>query len=179
MSALRKADLQTLQEHPTSEFPDCRLPSPPASPDMARPIGNIHPSLNRHSPAHTQRTAGRYHADAENDCMSDPLGEKHRAIRTEPLNRMRKPSGKDPKISFTHVPDKHRPIMVMKLQVDAFLDLKLILSLLLVAGAVLGDSHMRLHWLITAIFALIAWLYVSHNPYQKNTPVRRWFFGCK
>jgi hypothetical protein len=68
---------------------------------------------------------------------------------------------------------------VMELQTDAFLDLKLILGLLLVAGAVLGDSHVRLHWLITAIFALIAWLYVSHNPYQKATPVRRWFFGSK
>ena len=55
---------------------------------------------------------------------------------------------------------------VMKLPVDSFLDLKLILCLLLVAGIVLGDSHLRLHWVITGIFALIAWLYVSHNPYR-------------
>ena len=68
---------------------------------------------------------------------------------------------------------------VMELQTDAFLDLKLILCLLLVAGAVLGDSHTRLHWLIPAIFALIAWLYVSRNPYRKDAPVRRWFFGSK
>ncbi|MEO6807229.1 MAG: hypothetical protein ABI286_11545 [Edaphobacter sp.] len=68
---------------------------------------------------------------------------------------------------------------VMGLRADSFLDLKLILCLLLVAGIVLGEGHLRLHWLITAIFALIAWLYVSHNPYRKDHPVRRWFFGSK
>ena len=68
---------------------------------------------------------------------------------------------------------------VMELHPDSFLDLKLVLFLLLVAGIVLGDSHPRLHWVITGIFALIAWLYVSRNPYQKAHPVRRWFFFGK
>jgi len=63
------------------------------------------------------------------------------------------------------------------LQGDAYLDLKLILGLLLLVGAALGDCHPRLHWAITGSFAVIAWLYVSHHPYRRGVQVRRWFFG--
>jgi hypothetical protein len=65
---------------------------------------------------------------------------------------------------------------VMGLRLDAFLDLKIILGLSLIYGMVLGDDHVRRHWYITAAFAITAWLYVSHNPYQKDHPARRWFF---
>jgi len=36
--------------------------------------------------------------------------EEFRAIRAETLDRMRETGGKDPKISFAHVVDKHRAI---------------------------------------------------------------------
>jgi hypothetical protein len=67
----------------------------------------------------------------------------------------------------------------MGLQVDAYLDLKLILGLLLLIGAVLGDKYKSLHWVITGIFSIIAWLYVSNHPYQADVRVRRWFLVRK
>jgi len=65
---------------------------------------------------------------------------------------------------------------VMGLQVDAYLDLKCLLALLLVIGAVLGESYPWIHWGITTIFSVIAWLYVSHHPYRTGVRVPRWFF---
>jgi hypothetical protein len=67
----------------------------------------------------------------------------------------------------------------MSLQVDAYLDLKLTLALLLLIGAVLGDHHTRLHWAITGIFSITAWLYVRNHPYQTGVPVPRWFIVGK
>lgn len=65
------------------------------------------------------------------------------------------------------------------LQADAFLDLKLILIVLLLIGAFLGDHYLGLHWLITLVFSGMAWLYVSNHPYEKGVGVRRWFFRPK
>jgi len=64
----------------------------------------------------------------------------------------------------------------MKLQWDAYLCLKLILIGLLVRGCFLGNSPSRLHWAITVLFALTAWIYVSRNPYEKGKDYPAWVF---
>lgn len=63
----------------------------------------------------------------------------------------------------------------IKLNVDAFLDLKIVFIALLVTGIFVPPEILWAHWLIAGLFFVDACLYVSGRPYDLKNPARRWF----
>jgi len=64
---------------------------------------------------------------------------------------------------------------IMGLKWNSFIDLKAILTSLLIIGAMFGESVSWLNWFITVAFTVSAALYVSMHPYGPNSPT--WFFS--